>query len=184
MKKYVFLLIIINLFLGGTLTAQKNIVDSLLTEMLSNLTVLDTITVQIENMGLFRTVHAQSLEVHYKTDNGEKYKYIGPYKTYYRNGNLRSYAFYDFDGSRQGLKYEYYKNGTLRNLIDFGINKNHECCNFYGKWYDKNGLIDSEGQVQNGKSVGKWFFYNNGILDSYIDYSVAHRKKTKCNSKN
>jgi len=164
---------------------QEKLLDSITAGILSRLEVIDTSTMIIMRPKLitWRYHHAEGLVVHHKTGAGETYDYIGPWKFYYRSGVLKISIFINLERSKQGIKKEYYKNGNKKNEIDYGRNQNNECCNHLLKWFTKEGVIDYEGQIIDGKRDGKWYFYENGELHHFVDYSNAPEKIVPCKKK-
>lgn len=68
----------------------------------------------------------------------------------------------------------FHENGQLKTN---GFYKNSK---LHGTWtsYDEEGKKIAMGQYENGKKVGKWFFWTNGLLNEvdYNDYRIAEIK--------
>jgi hypothetical protein len=185
MTRHFLILIIFFLTLSQTGFSQKELFDSLTTAILSQLDIIDTATVTSKNPKLLKNggKNGTGLYVHHKTNDGEQQDFIGLWKFHYGNGQLRKSIFINLHQITQGIKKEYYKNGNLMNEIDYGLNQNNECCNYYGKWFNKNGQIIREGKMQDSNMTGKWYYYENGEINHFIDCTNAPDKIVICKEK-
>ncbi len=102
-----------------------------------------------------------------------EFMFVGPYREYYENGQLRVEAYFDDKGRQVAPIREYYEDGTLS-----GINRTQISARFlYNegeyKFFYPNGELKEEGKlvfVEDKENVGvAGRYYQDGILKKYDD---------------
>lgn len=104
----------------------------------------------------------------------------GVAKYYYKNGNLKDEINY-VNGFKYGIHKHYTPNGLLESEIEF----KNDTQDGYAYWYYINGKVESKSFWINGKTFGDaYYYYDTGILESYrsFDYQGHIRYLTKYDS--
>lgn len=101
------------------------------------------------------------IEETYANDNFE-----GPYKSYYKNGQLKQDGQY-VNGAMGGIWKYYYETGQLKETVGFNNNAENGP---YKAWHE-NGQLKAVGQYENENREGLWKVYHpNGVLEEQANY--------------
>lgn len=93
----------------------------------------------------------------------------GPKETYYDNGKLKSKEFY-IKNRKAGIWQFFYESGKLKTEIFFAPGSRSD--EGMTKTYDEDGVIISEGKIENDNMVGNWIYYDeNGKKVYTFDYT-------------
>lgn len=86
---------------------------------------------------------------------------------YYKNGKIKERFYTDKNQLNQGLGYEYYENGNVKEIRKYFNGKsNGKCLNFY-----QNGKLKAKGKFSNNVQIDTTFnYFKNGQIDAISIY--------------
>lgn len=88
----------------------------------------------------------------------------GPYKKFYKNGNVEFEVLFSFN-KKEGEEKGYYETGELNYIIPYSDNIKSGL----SKWYFKNGKAQADIPYYKGNAVGELYYYfQNGRTESYL----------------
>lgn len=118
--------------------------------------------------------HPTSISISYNNSSYLKF-YPGLCVLKGRNKQIKELAFYNYNGQKTGLRWTFYKNGSIEE-INYFKPELIDTVNSYGKLFSnspsykfkkfkRSGNIELTGSYREGKKNGEWFYYDNkGIL--------------------